>query len=120
MSMNSTLEQMNHSVREFCAERDWDQFHNAKNLAIGLVTEASELLEPFRYRNETEVEAFMEQPESRVRIEEEMSDILFLLLRLADRYKIDISKAFANKMNINAQKYPVERARGSNKKYTEY
>lgn len=107
-------------VRQFCEERDWDQFHGLKDLSIGLVTEASELLEEFRFLDAKQCEERMENTLNREGIEDEMADVLFFLLRIAQKYEVNLEVAFERKMKKNATKYPLEKARGSAKKYTEW
>lgn len=108
------------SVQDFCEARDWDQFHNAKDLAIGLITEASELLEHFRFLSPEECDRLLEKKHARDEIEDELADVLFFILRFAQRYQIDLSSAVSKKMRKNEDRYPVETAKGSNKKYTEF
>jgi NTP pyrophosphatase (non-canonical NTP hydrolase) len=125
---NDHLSVMLQEVQAFCQERDWDQYHDAKELAIGLVTESSELLEHFRFRSSEEFEQFFsasqatnpKMADKRVEIEDELADILFFLLRFAGRYKVDLSQALLRKIEKNRQKYPIEKSRGSNKKYDEF
>jgi NTP pyrophosphatase (non-canonical NTP hydrolase) len=106
-------------VQDFCEERDWDQFHGAKDVAIGIVTEASELLANFRFlTTDQSVQAFAD-PKKRVVIEGELADVLFFVLRLAQRFEIDLDDSLRKKLEINAARYPVEKARGRNAKYTE-
>jgi len=105
-------------VRRFCTERDWDRFHGAKDLAIGVVTEAAELLEIFRFRSDDEIAARLTGPD-RERVEHELADVTFFVLRLAERLDIDLTEAFRRKLELNAERYPAEKARGSNRKYTE-
>ena len=112
------LQRMQEEVRRFCEERQWDRFHSAKDLAIGIAVEAAELLELFRFLSPDEVEEMMRRKADRRRVADEMADILAFLLRLAQRYRIDLEKAFADKMDDNRRKYPVERARGTNRKHT--
>ncbi len=114
------LHQLLNEVKNFCEARDWDQFHNIKELAIGVSTESAELLELFRFRSLEECEALLSNVSSREKIEDEMADVFFFLLRIAGRYGVDLKAALAKKMQKNAQKYPVEKARGSNKKYDEF
>ena len=106
-------------IKEYCEERDWDQFHGAKDLAVALSIEASELLEHFRFKSKEEVEELFKNLKKREEIEDEMADILYFLFRLAQKYDIDISEAFDRKMEINKNKYPIDKAKGSNKKYNE-
>jgi dCTP diphosphatase len=104
-------------LRQFAAERDWDQFHSPKNLAMALSVEAAELLEHFQWLSDAESAALA--PETRVKVREELADVLLYLIRLADKLDIDLATAAADKLSINAQKYPIQKARGSSKKYTE-
>ncbi len=107
-------------VKSFCEARDWDQYHNAKDLAIGVSTEAGELLDLFRFKSPEEVEVMFHNALEREDIEDELSDVLFFLLRLGQKYDIDLARAFERKMEKNALKYPVEKTRGSNKKYNKF
>jgi dCTP diphosphatase len=103
--------------RQFALERDWDQFHFPKNLAIALSVEAAELLEHFQWMSEVD-SAALDEP-TRAKVREEMADVLLYLIRLADKLNIDLSAAAVEKMRINAAKYPVDKSHGSSKKYTE-
>lgn len=107
------------SVRAFCAERDWDQFHDIKELAIGVSTESAELLELFRFLSQSECEALLQDPEKRSKVADEIADVFFFLLRIAGRYSFDLQEALEAKMIKNALKYPIEKARGKNRKYDE-
>lgn len=107
-----TIEDMRRAVIAFRDARDWKQFHNAKDLSIALSVEASELLELCLFRTNDEIGA-------KERFAEEMADVLSYLLTLSDCLDIDLSRALAAKMKINAQHYPVEKARGNRLKYTE-
>lgn len=98
-------------LRKFNQERDWDQFHNGKDLAIGLSVEASELLEAFLWKAPEDV--------SVDKIKEELADVLNYAFQMADRYDLDIKQIMLDKIKRNAEKYPVEKARGSAKKYNE-
>jgi NTP pyrophosphatase (non-canonical NTP hydrolase) len=111
------LEELTRRLREFAAQRDWEQFHSPKNLAAALSVEAAEVLEHFQWL--TEQESLALPAERRRDIGLELADVLLYLLRLADRLGIDLADAATRKLAINAEKYPVERARGSNRKYTE-
>ena|SRR3989344_3235975 len=109
-----------HFVKKFCEDRDWDQFHDAKELAIGIITEASELLEHFRFKSNDQIKAMFSNPVKRKEISEEVADVLYFLVRLAQRYNIDLTTELEHKLIKNAERYPVEKAKGSNKKYTEH
>jgi NTP pyrophosphatase (non-canonical NTP hydrolase) len=104
-------------LRQFAAERDWDKFHSPKNLAMALSVEAAELLEHFQWLSDAESTALA--PEKCAKIREELADVLLYLIRLADKLDIDLATAAADKLSVNAQKYPVQKARGSSKKYSE-
>lgn len=113
----TTLSELKMIIRRFCEERDWDQFHTPKDLAIGLVTEASELLEHFRFKSDQEsVEALERKGEN---IRDELADTLFFILRFAQRFDIDLSSSLQRKLAKNELKYPVETSKGSNKKYND-
>jgi NTP pyrophosphatase (non-canonical NTP hydrolase) len=120
MDHKTSIHELKELIRQFCEERDWDQYHNAKDLAIGIITESSELLEHFRFKSEKEVEAMFKDPAKKEHITEEVADVLYFLLRLAQRYDIDVTTELRKKIEKNKQKYPVEKAKGSNKKYTEF
>jgi NTP pyrophosphatase (non-canonical NTP hydrolase) len=115
----TTIHDLKERIRRFCSERDWDQYHNAKDLAIGVATEAAELLEHFRFRSPEECDALLGEPERRRAIAHELADVLYFALRLAQRYDIDLAAASEEKLRLNAAKYPVDLARGRNAKYTE-
>jgi dCTP diphosphatase len=106
------------SLRAFASERDWDQFHTPKNLASAIAVESSELLEIFQWSRGREW-SDLDAPEVRARTEEELADILLYLIRFADKAGIDLQVAAEKKLALNAQKYPVERFMGSDKKYNE-
>lgn len=105
-------------LREFANERDWEQFHSPKNLAMALTVEVAELLEHFQWM--TEGESAKPTPEKLQKIQEEIGDVLIYLTRFADKLGIDLLDAAYKKLEINRQKYPAEKARGSAKKYNEF
>lgn len=111
------LDELRDSLRQFAAERDWDQFHSPKNLAMALSVEAAELLERFQWLT-AEQSARLPPPEL-ARVREEMADVLNYLVRLADKLGVDLLAAARDKIAVNAQKYPVEKARGNARKYSE-
>ena len=119
MDTNITIEELKNVVKRFCEDRDWDQFHNPKELAIGIATEAGELLQRFRFKSEEDM-AKMMQTSTKQAIEEELADVLYFVLRFAQMNDIDLSDALANKVRKNDEKYPVQKAKGCNKKYDEY
>jgi len=113
----TTIEELKILAKSFCEDRDWNQFHNPKDLAIGIITESSELLEYFRFKSPKEVEKILQQQKGN--ISEELADILFFILRFAQQYNINLSKEFQRKIQKNAKRYTIEKSKGSNKKYTE-
>jgi NTP pyrophosphatase (non-canonical NTP hydrolase) len=112
------LEELKERLRVFVAERDWDQFHSPKNLAMALSVEAAELVELFQWLTEAESAAL--DGERRRRAAEELADVLVYLVRIADRLDIDLLQAAGEKLESNAVKYPAERVRGQARKYDEY
>lgn len=116
---SATINELKGKVKKFCKERDWDQFHNPKDLAIGISTEASELLDIFRFKREGDIEDIMLNPIKRQMIGEELADVLYFLLRFAQMNNFDLSFELEKKIKKNAVKYPVNKAKGSNKKYNE-
>jgi len=112
------LHQLRERLRTFVAERDWDQFHSPKNLAMALIAEAAELVEHFQWLTEGESVAL--SAEKRAHVADELSDVLVYLVRLADKLDIDLLDAVTAKMARNEAKYPAERVKGSARKYTEY
>jgi len=111
------LEGLRDQLRRFATDRDWDQFHSPKNLAAALSVEAAELLEHFQWISEEDSKCL--PPEQLHKVGEEMADVLLYLIRLADKLDVDLIDAANLKMVKNAGKYPVDKARGSSKKYTE-
>ena len=117
---NTNIEDLKQTIKSFCEQRNWDQFHNPKDLAIGIITEAAELLEIFRFKSENEITGMLQNPDKREQIAEELVDIFYFVLRFSQKYEISLSEELRKKMKKNEMKYPLEKAKGSNKKYTEY
>ncbi|HWZ72910.1 MAG TPA: nucleotide pyrophosphohydrolase [Casimicrobiaceae bacterium] len=115
--MTSELKSLMDSVREFSNERDWDQFHSPKNLACALSVEAAELLEHFQWLSEAQSYAL--PLDKRNEISEEAADIFLYLLSLAEKLDFDLIAASRRKLLLNAEKYPIDKSRGTSKKYTE-
>lgn len=113
---NTKIEELKTIVKDFCEERDWDQFHSPKEIAIGAVTEASELLEHFRFLSVEQVEAVIRDEKARAEIGDELADVLFFLVRFSQKYDFDLSECFARKMKKNAEKYPTSEFKGKNNK----
>jgi dCTP diphosphatase len=106
------------AIRAFNRDRDWGQYHSPKNLAMSLVIEAAELAEIFQWL--TEEESARLSAQKQVHAEEEIGDVLIYLLNLADKLGIDPLEAARKKLELNGEKYPVHRSRGSADKYTEF
>src|SRR3989344_9646 len=113
----SDLRTLIKKIRKFNKERNWDQFHNYKDLAISLSLEASEVLEHFQWKTEKEIEERVNS--RREEIADELGDVIIYLLQIADKLKLDIVKAGINKLKKAAKKYPVEKSKGKHTKYTE-
>lgn len=105
-------------LRDFAEQREWTQFHSPKNLAMALAVEAAELLEHFQWVTEEESNTL--EPERLAAVADEIADVQLYLIRLADRLKLDIPQAVADKTRKNEAKYPADKVRGSSRKYTEY
>jgi NTP pyrophosphatase (non-canonical NTP hydrolase) len=116
--MSDSLDILRQKIDQFVTERDWAQFHTPKNLAMAMIVEAAELVEHFQWN--TPEESLQLTPEKREAVSHELADTFVYLLRIADVLKIDLIEAANEKIVLNAKKYPVEKSRGSNAKYTEY
>ena len=111
------LDALTSRIREFNEARDWAQFHNPKDLSLSLVLEATEVMEHFQWKN---AEAMAEHLKNHAEdIGDELADVLYWVLYMGDRFGIDVLAALDRKMDKNEAKYPVEKAKGSSKKYTE-
>ena len=115
--MTSDLSTLVTLIRQFAEERDWEQFNSPKNLACSLSIEAAEVLEHFQWLTDSQSRALPADKVQAVALE--TADVFLYLLNLADTLGIDLVAAAHQKLLINAQKYPVELARGTSKKYTE-
>lgn len=105
------LEYLRQQIVEFTRQRDWDQFHDGKNLAIALSLEASELLEAYLWKDAKDVNVD--------KVKEELADVVNYAILIADKYDLDIKQIVMDKLARNAEKYPVSKARGVATKYTE-
>lgn len=110
----TTIKELTKKLTQFRDARDWKQFHNTKDLALALSIEAAELNELFLWKNPEESEAVNED-----RIKEELADILTYALLIAEKHQFDIKEIVSNKIKLNNAKYPVEKAKGTSKKYNE-
>ena len=117
-SASSELLMLREKLRAFADERDWNQFHTPKNLAMALMVEAAELLEHFQWL--TPDQSLNLPEKSLAEVKEELADVLLYLIRIADKLGVDLHEAALLKMEKNALKYPADIVRGSSKKYNEY
>lgn len=105
------------ALRRFAEERDWQQFHSPKNLAMALSGEVGELTEIFQWMTEADSHAAARSPKTAQAVRDELADVALYLIRLADVLGVDLNAAVANKLASNAAKYPIEAARGVSTKY---
>ena len=118
-SEDHTIKEAMELVRRFCEERDWDQFHNPKDLAIGISTEASELLQLMRFKTPEECEKLLSDPKYSEKVRDELADVFYFVLRFAQMNSIDLYGALEKKIRENGEKYPADKFKGCNKKYDE-
>ncbi len=118
MSEPSEMQELTRQIEEFVQERDWVQFHSPKNLSMALTVEASELLEIFQWMSERE--SLAPDSATREKISDELADVFIYAIQLCQTLDIDLLEATRSKMVKNAEKYPVEKAKGTAKKYDEY
>jgi dCTP diphosphatase len=114
------IEKIKNTLEEFATARDWNKFHNPKNLSMSLACEAGELLEIFRWMPEAETAQAFQDPVLKEKIAHELADISINLIRLASLMQVNLSQALEEKMAIINERYPVAQVKGSCKKYTEY
>lgn len=110
-----TLAHLSQRLADFAQERDWAQFHSPKNLASALSVEAGELLEPFQWLTEAQSRAL--SPEQLAAVTDEMADVLLYLVQLANALQVDLPSAAHAKITRNAQRYPVDKAKGRSTKH---
>jgi NTP pyrophosphatase (non-canonical NTP hydrolase) len=113
----SELDILRDVLRQFAAERDWEQFHSPKNLATALAVEAAELLEPFQWLTEDQSRNLSDK--QRAAVQDEIADVQIYLIRLADKLGINLIDSARDKIDRNAAKYPVNTFKGSARKYSE-
>lgn len=107
----SEIKEITQKLIQFRNEREWEQFHNPKDLAIALSIEANELLELFLWKNAEDADI--------EKIKEELADVFAYAFLLADKYKLDVSQIVLDKIKKNEEKYPIDKAKGTAKKYNE-
>lgn len=108
----SEIKKITEAIIKFRDERDWEQFHNSKDLALALSIEAGELLEQFLWKGPEDADV--------EKVKEELSDVLIYAFLIAEKYDFDIEKIVLNKIRSNSSKYPIDKAKGTSKKYTEF
>jgi NTP pyrophosphatase (non-canonical NTP hydrolase) len=106
------LDALLEELRAFVAERDWQQFHDPKNLSMAVASEAGELVALFRWVRGDEADAFAQSPKNRPRVSAEIADVAVALLLLCDRTGIDLAQAVREKLDVNRKNYPVDVSRG--------
>ena len=116
--MDDSLDNLRAKINAFVNERDWAQFHTPKNLAMAMIVEAAELVEQFQW--DTPQESQQLNPKKREAVSHELADTFVYLLRIAEVLEIDLIQAANEKIALNAIKYPAEKVKGSNAKYTAY
>lgn len=114
------LEKVEKLISHFSTERDWDQFHSIKNLAMALSVESSELLEIFQWMSEENSNLISTDPTKMKEVQNEVADILIYLIKISSKLNIDLEQAVVEKMSANELKYPVGLAKGNSKKYNQY
>jgi NTP pyrophosphatase (non-canonical NTP hydrolase) len=116
--MSDSLDQLNTRLLQFARERDWEQFHSPKNLAMALAGETGELLEHFQWL--TEAQSATLDADKKQQVAHELADILLYLIRLSERLEIDLIAAANAKIAINVSRYPVDRVRGDARRAGDY
>ena len=115
----TNISKLRQLAQEFVDERDWNKYHNPKDLAISIAIEAAELMELFQWIEQREVKKMAEDDHNLLRIKEELADVMILCLNMVNTLDIDLSQAIAEKIDKNKAKYPVELVRGNYRKYTQ-
>ena len=116
---DTKLDEIKARVLAFAKQRDWEQFHAPKNLSMAIAAEAAELMEHFLWQSPEESKSDALEPKLRAKIEEELADVFIYAIEFANMTQIDVAAIIEQKMKRNAEKYPVEKARGNSLKYTE-
>jgi len=117
LGQSDAISALRDRLRQFASDRNWGRFHTPKNLATALNVEAAELLEHFQWLEDGTRDEL--SPQSQAGVREELADVLLYLIMLADKLDVDLVTAAHDKLALNAEKYPVAKARGTSKKYTE-
>ena len=115
----TNISRLRQLAQDFVDERDWNKYHNPKDLAISITIEAAELMELFQWTGQKEVKKMAEGDHNLLRIKEELADVMILCLNMVNTLDIDLSQAIAEKIEKNKAKYPAELVRGNYRKYTQ-
>ena len=116
---STTIQELKDLTESFVKEREWDKFHTPKDMAMNAIIELSELLDHFRFKETSEIVELLNNPSYKAEIANEFSDAFYSLLRLSDLLDIDMASELQTKLVEIGKKYPIEKAKGSNKKYNE-
>jgi NTP pyrophosphatase (non-canonical NTP hydrolase) len=119
MDETTPIETLKKKVIEFRNARNWEQFHDPRNLAAGLSIESAELQEIFLWKSKDKIKKLLESKDGNDKLKEELADIFVFLLYLSEGCGIDLSEAVINKIKLNENKYPVDKSYNSHKKYNE-
>lgn len=119
MDSTTNIAKLKKLMEDFVQERDWEQFHNPKDLSISLAIEAAELMEIFQWKENKPPSEVKKEAKTMEKIREELADVIIYSLAIANRLDIDVASAVQEKIEKNKKKYPVEKAKGTAKKYTE-
>ena len=117
MTQDISLKDITDKMATFLAERDWEKFHDPKNLAMSIAIEAGELLELFQWQTNSEVNDTLGDSDKLLRVKEELADVMLYCLDMARVFKIDVFEALWDKIELNAKRYPASRFRGVAKKH---
>ena len=118
--MSSELEDLLNKIQAFSDERDWSQFHTAKNLILAISAEVGELAEVVQWKSDQEAAEYLKTTEGRIKLSEEVADVAIYLLRLCQQQNLNFVDILDKKMELNRSKYPVEKSRGNSTKYSEF
>ena len=118
--MSSELEDLLNKIQAFSDERDWSQFHTAKNLILAVSAEVGELAEVVQWKSDQEAAEYLKTPEGKSKLSEEVADVAIYLLRICQQQNLNFIDILRKKMELNASKYPVDKSRGNSTKYSEF
>ena len=107
MDRSTNIEELKELVQKFCEDRQWTNFHNPKELAIGMSAESAELLEIFRFKNEEQMQEMLKDENKKSHISEELADVLYYVLLFSKYTGMDLTESLKNKMKLNEEHYPI-------------